>query len=272
MKQAKDFLIESKLLFKLLENRSEEDFNLITQFKNWSINDVIGHLYFFNVAAAKTLDGPESFNNFYSPFLDLLKQGQTMVEAQKPWMKDLSGNILLNSWWKSCLELEKLYSQIDPKLRVKWAGPEMSARSSITARQMETWAHGHEVFDILGKKRIEGNHIQNIIHLGVATYNWTFINRKIQLPNITPYIQLALPSGEKKSYNMFSKKHFIKGMAADFCQVVTQVRNIKDTKLNVSGQPAQFWMKYAQCFAGKPENPPLPGERYINISVNKKGP
>ena len=45
MKQAKDFLIESKLLFKLLENRSEEDFNLITQFKNWSINDVIGHLY-----------------------------------------------------------------------------------------------------------------------------------------------------------------------------------------------------------------------------------
>ena len=71
---------------------------------------------------------------------------------------------------------------------------------------------------------------------------------------------------------MFSKKHFIKGMAADFCQVVTQVRNIKDTKLNVSGQPAQFWMKYAQCFAGKPENPPLPGERYIKKLVNKKGP
>ena len=30
------------------------------------------------------------------------------------------------------------YGKADPKLRVKWAGPNMSARSSIKARQMET--------------------------------------------------------------------------------------------------------------------------------------
>ena len=75
-----------------------------------------------------------------------------MVQAQVPWLNGLSGHLLLNKWWKSCLELEKIYSNIDPKLRVKWAGPEMSARSSITARQMETWSHGHEVFDRLGRK------------------------------------------------------------------------------------------------------------------------
>ena len=86
------------------------------------------------------------------------------------------------------IELEKIYSNIDPKLRVKWAGPEMSARSSITARQMETWSHGHEVFDRLGQIRKEGDHIKNIVHLGVSTFEWTFLNRNIQLPEIKPFI------------------------------------------------------------------------------------
>ena len=87
-----------------------------------------------------------------------------MVEAQVPWLNGLSGKFLLNEWWDSCLELEKIYSKTDPKLRVKWAGPEMSARSSITARQMETWAHGQEIFDCLGVKRVEGDQIKNIVH------------------------------------------------------------------------------------------------------------
>ena len=45
MQQAKDFLKESKLLYDLLKNRNETDLALITQFKNWSINDVLLSLF-----------------------------------------------------------------------------------------------------------------------------------------------------------------------------------------------------------------------------------
>ena len=263
MQQAQDFLKESKLLYDLLKNRDETDLDLITQFKNWSINDVIGHLYLFNVAAMKTVDGAKSFDNFFIPFLQLLQKGQSMVQAQVPWLNGLSGHKLLHKWWNSCLELEKIYSVVDPKLRVKWAGPEMSARSSITARQMETWSHGHEVFDRLGKKREEGDHIKNIVHLGVSTYEWTFLNRKIQLPEIKPFVSLKLPYGAEITFNEQNENNFIKGSAVEFCQVVTQVRNISDTKLNVLGKTAINWMRYAQCFAGKPEDPPKKGSRYI---------
>jgi hypothetical protein len=44
--------------------------------------------------------------------------------------------------------------------------------------------------------------------------------------------------------------------------VVTQVRNIADTKLRVIGETATSWMSIAQCFAGPPENPPPPGSRF----------
>ena len=112
MQQAHDFLKESKLLYELLLGRNESDYELITQFKNWSIQDVIGHLYLFNVAAIKTVDGPKSFDEFFIPFLQQLQKGKTMVEAQVPWLNGFSGKVLLNKWWDSCLELEKIYSKI----------------------------------------------------------------------------------------------------------------------------------------------------------------
>jgi len=44
--------------------------------------------------------------------------------------------------------------------------------------------------------------------------------------------------------------------------VVTQTRNIADTRLQVSGEIAQQWMAIAQCFAGGAVMPPVPGTRY----------
>ena len=41
------------------------------------------------------------------------------------------------------------------------------------------------------------------------------------------------------------------------------VVNIKDTSLITEGQPAEDWMKFAQCFAGPPMDPPAKGTRYM---------
>jgi hypothetical protein len=53
----------------------------------------------------------------------------------------------------------------------------------------------------------------------------------------------------------------VSGDAVEFCQVVTQSRNIEDTGLSVTGDNARLWMSKAQCFAGPPEQPPAPGVR-----------
>ena len=53
----------------------------------------------------------------------------------------------------------------------------------------------------------------------------------------------------------------IEGDAVEFCQVVTQTRNIADTGLKATGEAAAKWMAIAQCFAGPPEEPPAPGAR-----------
>ena len=53
----------------------------------------------------------------------------------------------------------------------------------------------------------------------------------------------------------------IEGSAVDFCHVVTQGRNVADTRLGVRGEVSTLWMSIAQCFAGGAVDPPKPGSR-----------
>ena len=138
----------------------------------------------------------------------------------------------------------------------------MSARSSITARQMETRALGQEVFDVLGLERVNTDRVRNIAHLGVSTSGWTFINCQLPVPAPTPYVCLEAPSGVVWNWNMLQGDNTITGLAEDFAKVVTQVHNVADTNLRVTGPVAIDWLAMAQCFAGPREDPPASGSHY----------
>ena len=263
MEQADDFLEESRQIKNLLMTKSEDVFGEVTLFKSWTVNDVIGHLHIFNHAAECSLQSTESFNKFFSPVAERLSEGMSLVEAQRPWLKNLSGFELLDNWWEGAKNLASKFKVTDPKKRLRWAGPEMSARSSVTARQMETWAHGQELFDLFAEKRVEHDRLKNIAHLGVSTFGWTFLNRKWAVPKNVPDVILISPTGSKWEWKFEdSDDNIITGQAEEFCQVVTQTRNILDTQLEVRGKVSEIWMKYAQCFAGPPEDPPAKGTRY----------
>jgi uncharacterized protein (TIGR03084 family) len=138
----------------------------------------------------------------------------------------------------------------------------MSVRSCISARQMETWSHGQAQFDLLGIERVEHDRLRNIAIMGVNTFGWSFANRQLPIPVTKPYLQLTAPSGALWEWNSLAAADRIEGSAVEFCRVVTQTRNVADTALRVSGAIARQWMAIAQCFAGQPQDPPLPGTRY----------
>jgi uncharacterized protein (TIGR03084 family) len=169
---------------------------------------------------------------------------------------------LLEKWHNFAQEMSNRFAVADPKKRLKWAGPDMSVRSSITARYMETWAHGQAIYDLLGVVRKNGDQIKNIVILGVNTFGWTFMNRGSEVPAEIPYLCLDAPSGDIWEWGDANNSNSITGAAEEFCQVVTQVRNVGDTGLIVQGDIAQQWMAIAQCFAGPPEDPPPVGTRF----------
>lgn len=256
-----DFLEECEALHALLEPLGEAELDQATAFKGWPINRVIQHLHVWNLAAGMSLAGDGSFPKYYGELEAHRGAGGTMGSFEKEWLGGLSGPKLVEAWRKGSVEIADQFANADPSARVKWAGPDMSVRSSLTARLMETWAHGQEVYDVLGVVRKNGDRIRNIVVLGNNTYGWTFKVRGEAAPEPRPHLRLTAPSGEVWLYNDPSESELIEGRAAEFCQVVTQVRNIADTGLKVVGPNARNWMSKAQCFAGDAETPPAAGTR-----------
>jgi len=263
LEQAVDFRQESEALYHLLEPLGEEDFERQTLFKGWTLNDVIGHLHHWNWAADYSLRDGEAFQAWVTELMsEAAVQGLRAIENR--WLEGLKGRQLLETWRNYYLEMSERFEAVNPSQRVKWAGPDMSVRSSITARLMETWSHAQAVYDLLGVKRVDTDRIRNIAQLGINTFGWTFHNRGEAPPGDVPGVRLTAPSGAIWEWNVENTRGLVEGSATEFCQVVTQTRNIADTALIVSGPVATQWMAVAQCFAGPVEIPPQPGVRHLN--------
>ncbi|WP_321489667.1 TIGR03084 family metal-binding protein [uncultured Hyphomonas sp.] len=257
MEQAGDFLEESRALHALLETRPDGDFDKVTQFKGWTVNDVLRHLHFWNWMAELQLVDEARLD---TEFAAVATEGMRTREFRA--VDGAAGAALLRQWWQQVQKTADVFAGADAKARLKWVGPSMSARSSVTARLMETWAHGQEVYDVLGVERQDADRIRNIAVLGVNTYGWTYMVRKEEAPGPMPFVKLTAPSGAVWTFGDDDGTNKIEGSAAEFCQVVTQTRNIQDTGLKVSGPVAEDWMSKAQCFAGGRNDPPAPGTRY----------
>lgn len=261
--QPREFLAESESLHSLLSPRPESDLALVTQFKDWTIEDVIAHLHLFNLAAAMSLRDPDRLRAFFVALRRSRDGGRTLREVSFEQLGALRGRALLDQWWRDCGEIARAFEGVDPRLRVVWGGPDMSARSSISARLMETWAHGQAVFDRLGVVRVDEDRIRNVAVLGVNTFGWTFRNRGLEVPGAVPRVRLEAPSGACWEWNSENDSDLVEGSATEFCQVVAQTRSFRDTRLRIEGEVARSWMAIAQCFAGPPEAPPSPGARSV---------
>lgn len=263
MQQAEDFRDESKALHALLAPLDAEKFGDTTLFKAWTLNAILQHLYVWNQMAGLQLTNSDEL---IQQLRAVGKHPHGLRGFENAFLKGLSGPDLLNAWIENVDVTADLYANADPKARLKWAGPDMSARSSITARLMESWAHSQAIYDHLGAVRVNTDRIKNIVILGVNTYNWTYKTRSETPPGPMPYLELTAPSGAIWTYGDVMGEDRITGPAEAFCQTVTQTRNVADTELIVSGPIAIDWMSKAQCFAGPPVAPPLPGTRYRNTA------
>ena len=261
MQQAQDFLDESEALHALLAPLDDAAFEQATLFKRWTINQIIRHLHFWNISADLALNDEPAFDILFEQVMGGLKAGR-LLEFEERYLQGLSGPILLRAWIEQARAMTPAYAGADPKARIKWVGPNMSALSGITARLMETWAHGQAIYDLLGQARDDGDRIGNIVRLGVNTFGWTYKNRKMDVPQEMPHIRLTAPSGAIWEYGEPGESERIEGSATEFCQVVSQCRNVGDTSLRMTGKIANEWMAMAQCFAGPPNDPPEVGVRH----------
>ncbi len=261
LQEAQDLLDEAAELETFLQTLAEDDWKRPTGFMDWTPWDVVAHLHFFDEVSLVALEGREAFAARRDELLKELMAGRTNQELGREAYGRLGPKELLARWRETDTRMATQLGESEPKRRLPWFGPDMGVRMFTTARYMEHWAHAQEIYDLVGAKRTYSDRIKNIAVIGMKTFGWTFVNRKLEIPGPPPYVRLIAPSGEVWEWNDPSQDEFVRGDAADFCHVVTQGRNVADTALEVNGPVATQWMSIAQCFAGGPVDPPAPGAR-----------
>jgi uncharacterized protein (TIGR03084 family) len=246
-----------------------------TPAEGWAVRDQISHLAFFDDAGRMAMVAPDEFAQ--GAALAMEQMGDPM-EAHLVMGRSMDGVELL-AWWDTAHRgMAAAFAGADPSARIPWYGPPMGVLSFVSARLMETWAHGQDVADALGVERRPTDRLRHVAHLGVRSRPFSYLVRSREAPPGRIDVLLAAPSGEPWRWQIGevadggaadgladggvadgAPASVVRGPALDFCLVVTQRRNLADTALVVEGDPAADWMSVAQAFAGPPGpgRPPL---------------
>jgi uncharacterized protein (TIGR03084 family) len=256
-----DLLAEYRDLAELCATLSPAQWRQRTDFHGWTPWDEVAHLLFFDETALQAVGDAPRFEADKTTLTRQLATGEPISAITRCRYGQLDGDALLKHWRAQHETLVAALAGLDAKARLPWYGPTMSARSFATARLMETWAHGQDIWDMLGREREPGPGLKHITHLGVTTYGWTFINRGLEVPKPVPHVSLQAPGGDRWVWGEPSDEHVVRGPALDFALLVTQRRHRADTRLTWAGDPADQWTRLAQCFAGEPADGPAPGAR-----------
>lgn len=261
LQESRDLIAEADELHAFLATLEEADWSRPTAFKGWTPWDVVAHLHYFDDVSLAALAGREAFTARRDALLKAIVAGASNSELARRELGELPPAALLERWIHACHQMATQLGDSDPDRRLPWFGPDMGVRMFTTARLMETWAHGQAVYDLKDATRTPTDRLLHIATIGVKTFGWTFTNRREELPGPAPHVRLRAPSGAVWQFHAPSTSECVRGDALDFCQVVTQTRNVADTRLEVVGKVATRWMSIAQCFAGPAVDPPKPGER-----------
>lgn len=254
-----DLVAEQDALDAVVDGRSDEQWMTPTSSEGWTVADQIGHLTYFDGAAATAITDPEAFK---ASITELMKAAGSGID--ETLHRHLCAADLLERWRANRRHLAEVASTLTEGTRVIWYGPPMSAKSFLTARLMEVWAHGQDVVDALGAERPATDRIGHIAQLGFITRAWSYTNRGMDVPAGDVRLALVAPSGQTWRFGADDAVDVITGPGVDFCLVVTQRRHVDDTTLEVAGDAARDWMEKAQTFAGPPSYGPPPRGRLVS--------
>jgi uncharacterized protein (TIGR03084 family) len=257
-----DLLAEQQTLDDIVADLDAAQWQLATPSPGWTIADQIGHLTYFDATAALAVLDPPAFQEAMTSLLSSGGSGEQSADAVVlgPY-RAMSHDDLLEAWRTNRAALADAGETLDNDTRVGWYGPSMGAKSFLTARLMEAWAHGQDIVDTVGASRPGTDRLRHIAQLGFITRGWTYMNRGLDVPTTPVRAELTLPSGEVLRFGPDDAPESIVGAALDFCLVTTQRRHVDDTDLVVTGDSARDWMEKAQLFAGPSSTGPAAGAR-----------
>lgn len=246
-----DLLAERAQLDGVLAGLAAEQWDAATPAPGWTIRDQVVHLAWFDDAARLSIAEPDRFR---AERVEALADIDGFVANVGAAHRDRPPGDLLSWLRRSGPALVAAARAGDPTLRVPWYGPDMTIASCLTARIMETWAHGRDIADAVGLEPEATERLRHVAFLGARAFANSFRARGLPVPQAEVRVELTAPDGGTWAFGADRSvaTDTVSGPALDFCLLVTQRRHRADTSLIATGAAAHQWLDIAQAFAGPP--------------------
>jgi uncharacterized protein (TIGR03084 family) len=252
-----DLEAEQMELHSFVTGLDEAGWNLMTPAEGWRIRDQIAHLAYFDDMCALAVSDAEAFSRERQR-----ADADPDAYGRAALLKgaEMSGPQLLEWWHTARARMLELFADVDPTTRVPWYGPSMSVAAKLTARLMETWAHGWDVSDTLRVARVPTDRLRHVAHIGVGARAFSYAAHGREAPEAPIRVELSAPSGTVWTWGPDDAGNLVRGPALDFCLVITHRRHRSDTALTAIGPAAREWIEIGQAFAGAPGSGRRPGQ------------
>lgn len=241
-----DLAAEHDAVDALLVGLSEAQWHQATPAAGWDVADTVVHILQADLAALLAVSDPDGFEAAKAD----MASGRRPLDSAFGDPRGKTGAEILEWWRDSRTRMIAAFRARQPKDRIPWFGPPMSALSFATARLMETWSHGSDIAATFGTSLPATDRLRHVCHIGVTTRGWSYVNRGLAVPEGDIHVALVAPSGATWTWGPADAAATVTGSAEDFALVVTQRRPLEDTELVCTGAIALDWMRKAQAFAG----------------------
>jgi uncharacterized protein (TIGR03084 family) len=252
-----DLAAETAVLREILDPLADAEWLLPTPAPGWTIADQVSHLAYFDEVAVMSATEPD---RFAAELARYTADGGVDPDSVVAQYRQLTADQLSEWLERARAELLSVFAGLDPAARVPWFGPPMSVASSLTARLMETWAHGQDIADAVGAQREPTHRLRHVAHIGVGARPFSYVAHGLTVRAEPVRVELTGPSGELWTWGPADAADRVTGPALDFCLLVTQRRHRADTAVRAEGPAAEHWLTIAQAFAGPPGAGREPGQ------------
>lgn len=249
-----DLIAESAQLESWVTPVESVDWSAVTTPEGWTITHQIAHLAWTDQASLTAIAGGEPFDALMNLAIN---DPLGFVDAEtERWAAELAPAGQLARWQQGRSALAEALRAVPAGTKLPWFGPPMSPTSMATARFMETWGHGHDVAEGLGKTYPQNDRCKHVCHIGVRARANAFAMRGEQDPGDDIRVELTAPSGELWTWGGEDAENRITGSAYDFALLAIRRRRRDDVDVHAVGPVADHLLDVLQAFAGMPGNDP----------------
>ena len=216
----------------------------VTPAWGWDVRDTIAHLADTDEMAIDTVrGGPYAINDVAARAAsgaDVTYHG--VLRGRRLTGGDVAG------WWVDTSAAERsMLLDLPPDARVPW-GIGMRTPSFVTARLMETWAHGLDVRAALGVPAVDTDRLAHVAWLATRALPYAYSVAGMQPSDAPLRVELTLPSGVPWTFGPETAADRITGSAGDYCRVFVHRRRPADSNLVIEGATARTAIAVARAF------------------------